>query len=34
MQNIGEQQFLMLLLVIKPDLDDRKEFGEVLRGFE
>ena len=23
-QNIGEQQFLMLLLVLQPDLDDRR----------
>ncbi len=34
MQNIGEQQFLVLLLVIEPDLDDRNEFGEIGRGFD
>ena len=31
-QNIGEQQFLMLLLVLQPDLDDRPELVEILRG--
>ena len=35
MQDVGQQQFLMLLLVIEPDLDDRerlsKSFGEVIR---
>jgi hypothetical protein len=26
MQDIGDHQFLMLLLVIEPDLDDRNDF--------
>ncbi len=34
MQNIGEQQFLVLLLVLKPDLDDRYQLIEILRRLD
>ena len=33
-QNVGQQQLLMLLLVIEPDLDDRNEPAEIARGFD
>ena len=32
MQNVGEQQFLVLLLVIETDLDDRHQCLEIVRG--
>ena len=31
MQDIGEQQFLMLLLVLQADLDDRRQIVEIFR---
>ena len=34
MQDVGQHQFLMLLLVIEPDLDDRDDRFDVPYGFD